>query len=197
MNKSNALVFAVIRDVTYILDYLGVPSVCIGGAARDLYYGKTPKDVDIMVLRNPPGMLSQHIDPYELADKLISRGAACEVFQSYDGSDCSDYLDWVIKLNVHGVDVDIIKHIGTPADEQDAMSRMECSLNAICVTPPVDGFLHEFSLHPLHPGLNDGKVTWLNHRGYEVDTHRRDYLKEKYPELEFPDNIDLLGELSS
>lgn len=193
MSERTQLIYSAIRDITYILDYLDVPSICIGGAARDLYYGKEPKGIDVIVLQSPVSQTAE-LEPYYLEERLIKRGIPAVVYTSYDGSACSDYLDWVIKCKVWGIDVDIIKHTDTPSDEQDAMSRMECSLNAICVNPPVNGGLQEFILHSLHPALNEGRVTWLNPRGPEVDKWRLEYLSSKYPELEWPD-LDVMYEV--
>lgn len=192
MNERTQLIYSAIRDITYILDYLDVPSICIGGAARDLYYGKEPKDIDVIVLQSPAFPKADH-DPYVIADQLTSKyGVPCEVFYSYNGLDRA--LEWVIKCKVRGIDVDIIKYVNTPTDEQDAMSLMECSLNAICVNPPVNGGLQEFILHSLHPALNDGRVTWLDHRGLDLDKVRLEYLSSKYPELEWPD-LDVMYEV--
>lgn len=112
LNDKLAVVFALVGD----LKNHGIESIVAGGCSRDIYHGKDPKDFDIIVPGSAPAA-----DVAALLTPLVESGKATnyKFFPMYAEAD-SDRIEWVFKVTIAGVDLDIIRYaIDTVVDAPD------------------------------------------------------------------------------
>ncbi len=171
------------RDLWHELHSMGVRTVLAGGACRDVYHGKVPKDYDFMVLGNDWMRHSLHLET--LGRGLADPGTYKELIQaSYSGNlRCGD----VWEFQYSGLQVNIIFPCldgdGPWKDAQTALDHFDTSLNVIAYdfireTPYID---------PRFAGRT-GKVTFISDPdrvGFDRTYKRFTRLVEKYPQYDW------------
>jgi len=120
-----------------LLDKVGCKYTVAGGFARDLYFGVTPKDVDIIIYKNPQhgaGLFSYEELPESISSYIedvldVPNCYTCLAYHLQEGNTnqtTSDRLDMVFKMPGTGVDVIFYNKCDT---EQDVVDNFDCNLN--------------------------------------------------------------------
>lgn len=154
----------------------GIACVIAGGAARDTYHSREPKDYDIVVL-----------DDYDVEESLRVIDEDVKGTRNLDffgpGSsmrDCEDVnLDWVIKFEVDGVSFDLIQFSNHPNTPIEAVESFDCTLNMVWINE--HGGVETHCLFPA-PGDKIILTDRCDHPARRVE-----YLRSKYPDFEWPD----------
>lgn len=161
---------------------LNLDLMVAGGAARDLFFGVVPKDVDIFVLNTGPIEEGDTLEDVTsgIAYTLTSLGASdIAVCNSYREKS-QRYLDYVVKFVYKGVSFDLICY---PENYQDEcmiaqVEAFDANINAIYLDPLTGAFsLTEYFADLLRTG------TIKNLRGCNGSVPERlQYLQSKYPQ---------------
>ena len=165
-----------------------IHAVCIGGAPRDLWHGRTPKDFDFVT--------TDVVGPREAAE-LISTlrntvGVSdVEFFDSYNGDDTGPGhhdCEWVLKCKVDGVAFDLIQLKEWAGSVEDALASVESTLNQAWLDIK-RGEPTKVRVVPGYPSLSeDFPVRHIN-----LCTQARwDHIKAKYPAYRYEVNPELI-----
>ena len=172
-----------VRDLYKALMDGGLPVVLAGGACRDLYHGRTPKDYDFLVLGSD--WLHSGATTFALGRELADEGTyRAIVQQSYSGNlRCGD----VWEFEYSGLKVNVIFPCldgdGSWADMQAVLDHFDTNLNTIGYDFATD----EFVIDPRFAGLTE-KVTFVSDPdriGYERTLKRYNRLFAKYPDYDW------------
>lgn len=161
--------------------------VVVGGAARDLYHGRAPKDYDIMLLGSAEvDDIIQDLDMVRgsLRMEVFGDGSSMLPVESlYQGAD-PERLAWVIKVRLDGLDIDIIKYTEDYETAKEAVENFDLSLNMAWIDPS------DFTvkLHPEYP-IAGGLVTILPR--CDDPSKRVEYIRHKYPHYHYPTNAEI------
>jgi hypothetical protein len=156
---------------------VGIPCVIAGGAARDIYHGREPKDYDIVVLDD--------LDVSEVLRQIVEDipGQFRDLEYFGEGTsmrDCEDAnLDWVVKFTRDGTEFDLIQFRSLPSTPQEVVEAFDCTLNMAWLDD--EGAVQTHDLFPL-PG---GRVRLRPLCDYPAE--RVNYLRGKYEDYEWPD----------
>lgn len=179
--------------VQAVLDALrkaGYEAYVAGGAARDLHYGRTPKDWDILLIQGPEWGEVQAIatkvygcDPY-----------AVHGDDQYLDLPSDNWLDYVIQFNDGGgVAIDIIQYADDPATIEDQVRLFDCNLSYFWLD--VEGNVcHTEDAHTVQRYAQHKLVEFTGARG--ATPARRDYLSAKFPTCVFPNDEELYVQLT-
>jgi len=168
--------------VLHVLRDNGVQAVVAGGAARDLYWGRIPKDYDLIIIGEAPSVDDLADD---LRDQLAANvtpfgnGSSMADVDSIGGG--SDRLDYVIKVEFNGVHIDVLKHVDDYPSPLDAVRNFDFSLNFIWLNDKWEAVpAAEF------PILVDGTVIMGDNPSIDDPHGRVQYLRSKYPQYVYP-----------
>lgn len=174
-----------VHAVLDMLRKVGYEAYVAGGAARDLHYGRVPKDWDI-VLIGP----SADID---LVDLLVAKAFGSvpnerHTNDDYMGESMDGRLEFVLQYAEAGLAIDILQYSDEPKTIEDQLRMFDCNLSYFWVdTTGEVRYLpdaHTISAHV------KGEVVVFD-IGTVRAKERRDHLASKFPGFTFPDD-DLL-----
>lgn len=194
--KHNTPEVLAIRTVLLALHTVGIAAVCCGGSARDAYHFRHPKDLDFIVLSNPEETdVPPEYDGDTVVDVLrkITAFDSVQLFSEYRAvkSSGGHQVHWVVKAECNGIPVDIICPAKTCYTESDAVTNLDCTLNAAWFEPRGDGTC-AVHVHPgLYPDLQDDIPVRLLYPK-SCTAERIEYLKAKYPQYRYDINPDEL-----
>lgn len=156
------------KGLLWALRCYKIEACVAGGYARDLLLGRTPKDMDVLIL--------SEID----ADTMISvmRLMGLEpTFCSGEASEtATDRLDWVVQAE----GIDFIKYIDAPKFPEEHVELFDCTLNHVWIDNGAETQIHT---GPLFTGL--GRVQYVVEDLIDNCEDRLKYLMQKFPEKEF------------
>lgn len=147
----------------------GLRPVLMGGAVRDLYHGREPRDWDILFLS-----YDLHLD-----------GDACDALHVVHTQGYRDYVFFpsygdsrlfgVLKL--HDDNIDLIFYDGDNSDAAELASKMDTTLNAYWIDTSVSWEIQHLPRASHLTGLIEVQ------RAFDPPTPERlEYLAEKYPQ---------------
>lgn len=152
----------------------GLRPVLMGGAVRDLYHGKTPRDWDILFLSHWVDLGDDAETALSVVDKFAQRSDEYRDYEFYPAYGESR-LFGVVKL--YQEEIDLIFYDGDNADAATLAGRMDTTLNAYWIDPEVSWDIQYLP--------NASHVTGLIEVQRADDpptTERLQYLAEKYPQ---------------
>jgi hypothetical protein len=117
---------AYIENTLKIIKGTGVHAIVAGGYARDLHFGREPKDVDIVVSRHEMGDEEAH-NLVEAACRAIDPNMVSH-YQSHPDYPC-DRIDYVFTLTNMKLPIDIIVYSGDYEDVGEIIDDFDCNLN--------------------------------------------------------------------
>lgn len=181
----------VTHKVTATLAEAGLSVVCCGGAARDAYHFRSPKDFDFIVLYDPTE--AEPIDDVqaEMVDWAFTKDTDygdIEVMLNYDESNLQ--LHWVVKAKYKGHRVDIISPKRRCATPQDAVRSLDTTLNAAWFDVSTPLTLVR-TLPGSYPDVQDNIAVRLMYP-FSCTAERIQYLRDKYPQYRYdirPDEL--------
>lgn len=158
-----------VQELLCRLQEAGLRPVIMGGAARDMYHGKTPKDWDILFLSHWADLGDDAQTALEAVDGFTSDDY--DFYPAYGES----RLFGVLKLHRDGID--LIFYDGDYTDAAVLASRMDTTLNAYWIDPEVSWFVQFLPTASHVTGLIEVQ------RADDPPTPERlQYLAEKYPQ---------------
>ncbi len=182
-----------IRAVTWTLAALGYSGVCCGGAARDAWHNKRPKDLDFILLADPLDSDVPHDFRIQvIIDALLRTPDMTDVggFLGYTGEPTD--LDWVIKAKYRGTQIDIISPARPCYTVHDAIMGLDCTLNAAWFELLDVGA--ECHIMPgMYPDMLDVPSVRLLYP-QSCTAERIAYLQSKYPQYRYDIQPDELKE---
>ncbi|WP_426101452.1 hypothetical protein [Pseudomonas sp. PSPC3-3] len=151
-------------DLCELFQMGGVPSIIAGGAARDIYFGVTPKDIDVIICG---------ISMETASEILAWAGIASTPFHIYNGA-ASDRLVGGFKLV--GTDIDVCLYDCT--DVSEAIDAFDFNLN-------------QFVISGIHHGIDGahvrfvGDIHWSTLAAVRKDftPARHDKMQDKWRDL--------------
>lgn len=183
-----------IRSLTTLLDGKGYKVVCVGGAARDVWHNKKPKDFDFILLNtglHPDVPMGYH---GQLIDEILCNSPEffnVKLFDEYpeDGRLVGQQVNWIIKGEMSGdFKFDIISPVKVCQTVEDAVLTLDCTLNAAwfelnnigaeCHTLP--------GMYPDMMDIPSIKLLWPK----SCTAERIAYLQSKYPQYRYDINPD-------
>lgn len=147
----------------------GLRPVLMGGAVRDLYHGKTPRDWDILFLSHWADLG----DTVETAIEVVDECA--EHYFDFYAAYGESRLFGVLKL--HQDEIDCIFYGGDYTDAAVLASRMDTTLNAYWIDPEVSWDIQHLPNASHITGLIE-----VQRADDPPSTDRLQYLAEKYPQ---------------
>lgn len=185
------LIAGVVRAVTATLSEEGIRVVCCGGAARDAYHFRTPKDFDFVVLYEPN--YAEPIDDVqaEMVEWAFTKNTdfdSIQVMLNYAESNLQ--LHWVVKARWKGVGVDIISPKSRCATPQEAVGALDTTLNAAWFDVSTPLTLVR-TLPGVYPDVQDDIAVRLMYP-FSCNAARIEYLRGKYPQYRYdikPDEL--------
>jgi hypothetical protein len=183
-----SVITKVARRVTEVLEAGGVRVVCCGGAARDAYHFRTPKDFDFITLYDPKG--HEPIDDVqaEMVEWALYKDTDftdIAVMLSYDEGNLQ--LHWVVKAKYKGYSIDIISPRARCATPEDAVRALDVSLNAAWVDVDTPFVALCCTLPGVYPSVLDNFPVRLM-APFACTQDRIDYLRSKYPQYRYDIN---------
>lgn len=159
-------------------------AVIAGGSLRDLYYGKTPKDVDIFI----PITSIENFNHQGLQDEVhrLDNNFGVKLFQGYgfslrdsSRSDRLKTIQAVYGINYLGIAFDIIAIL---CDAEHVIDDFDMSINQI----EFDGdLLH--TTQAFHDTFNTHIITYVNRDERPREESRLKRIKDKFPDFEVKD----------
>lgn len=138
-------------------------AILAGGCARDVYFGREPKDFDIIVPE------SANIE--SLLGAFCHSRLSFKELHFYRGDLSNDRIISCIKVNYLGVDFDILKYQVT--DVMEASKFFDFNLNQF--------ILNEYG-DPIFVGEVHPNYSLIEIRN-DASQKRKDYIQEKYREI--------------
>lgn len=171
------------------LGTVGVHVVCVGGAARDLYLGREPKDYDLAVYRIDPhygfGGMSGHAREavFHIAGNVVTLDPATAEGYCDEAGDRG--LVGVYECEYKGMTIQVLEFTDDrmelwKGDPYFIVEEHDCTLNFAWLEPsPVSGELVP-RVHGEFPSPFNGSINeFRNERNLE----RRMYIQGKFPEF--------------
>lgn len=145
-------------DLVELFQREGVPAIIAGGAARDIFFGVQPKDIDVIVC----GI------SMETASEILAKSKLETVpFWIYNGA-ASDRLVGGFKLV--GADIDV------------------CLYDCTCVTEAVDSFdfnLNQFVISGIHHGIDGAHVRFVGDIHWsQLVAVRKDFSQARHDKMQ-------------
>lgn len=168
-----------------VLKLAGYDGVIAGGAVRDTFLGREPKDFDIVLYgANSAESVAATIEKYFVWYSAIEVCSAEDYILGEEKganspSQVTTQLTWVIKLHLDGVEIDILEFASQPYSPVSVVEGFDCTLNMAWFSDTGEPELH--SMFPNKPG---DRVYILPTCDYPIQ--RTAYLKAKFPEYVFP-----------
>ncbi|MBM1189365.1 hypothetical protein [Pseudomonas weihenstephanensis] len=145
-------------DIVEMFQKEGVPAIIAGGAARDIYFGVRPKDIDVIIAG---------ISMATAAEILEKVGIVSVGFHIYNGA-ATDRLLGGYKLV--GTDIDICVY--DCDDVMDAVDSFDFNLN-------------QFIISGIHHGIDGAHVRFVGARHWSTLVPvRKDYTKERHDKMQ-------------
>lgn len=145
-------------DIVELFQKEGVPAIIAGGAARDIFFGVRPKDIDVIIAG---------VSMATTAEILAKAGLDSVGFHVYNGAK-ADRLVGGFKLV--GTDIDI------------------CVYECDDVMEAVDSFdfnLNQFVISGIHHGIDAAHVRFVGARHWSTLVPvRRDYTKDRHDKMQ-------------
>lgn len=174
-----------VQAVLEALRKAGYEAYVAGGAARDLHYGRVPKDWDI-VLIGP----SADID---LVDRLASKAFGSvpnerHTNDDYMGESMDGLLEFVLQYSEAGLAIDILQYGDEPETIEDQLRMFDCNLSYFWIdTTGEVRYLPD--AHTISRDVAEETVEFAF--GTVRAKERRDHLMAKFPGIVFPDDEEL------
>ncbi|KMT52115.1 hypothetical protein [Pseudomonas fildesensis] len=145
-------------DLCELFQKEGVPSIIAGGAARDIYFGVTPKDIDVIICCD---------DKLYASSILEKAGIAHSVIHFYNESS-SDRIIGVFKIAGTNIDV--------------------CLYDCTDVSEAVDAFdfnLNQFVISGIHHGIDGAHVRFVGQTHWStLAAVRKDYSLKRLEKMQ-------------
>lgn len=135
-------------DIVELLHKEGVPAIIAGGAARDIFFGVAPKDVDI---------ICAGVDHYRITDILLKANLNFKQFPKYHTGSDSDRLAGVWKVEESNIDI--------------ILYDTECVSEAI---GKFDYNLNQFAVVGVHRGIDGAYVRFMGDQHWSQLVRLRD-----------------------
>ncbi|NBK20424.1 MAG: hypothetical protein EOM68_00145 [Spirochaetia bacterium] len=145
--------------------HTGIKPVIAGGAARDVYYGRVPKDFDII--------FPMEINPKDLSGFFASMGVSPRFIPMYDGRNV-DRIRGVIKMTYQGIDFDIIFY--AIAEDESVTDYFDVNFNQFVL----EGHTARFTGDPACWDTHFGGVKYLRQVRTDASDKRMAYIREKF-----------------
>ncbi|KPA96916.1 hypothetical protein [Pseudomonas asplenii] len=145
-------------DIVELFQKEGVPAIIAGGAARDIFFGVRPKDIDVIVA---------DISMAKAAEILERAGISSVSFHIYNGA-ATDRLLGGYKLV--GTNIDICVY--DCDDVSEAVGAFDFNLN-------------QFVISGIHHGIDGAHVRFVGDRHWSTLVPvRKDYTKERHDKMQ-------------
>lgn len=135
-------------DIVELLHKEGVSAIIAGGAARDIFFGVAPKDVDI---------ICAGVDHYRITDILLKANLSFKQFPKYHTGSDSDRLAGVWKIEESNIDI--------------ILYDTECVSEAI---GKFDYNLNQFAVVGVHRGIDGAYVRFMGDQHWSQLVRLRD-----------------------
>jgi len=135
-------------DIVELLHKEGVSAIIAGGAARDIFFGVVPKDVDV---------ICAGVDHYRITDVLLKANLNFKQFPKYHTGSDSDRLAGVWKLEEANIDI--------------ILYDTECVSEAI---GKFDYNLNQFAIVGTHRGIESAYVRFMGDQHWSTLVRLRD-----------------------
>lgn len=169
-----------VQTVLGLLRDDGYAAYVVGGAARDLHHGREPKDYDILILAEAEieDVIEVLLERDDIISAMVAFGDGASMAPAEEAPRAHSRLDWVLKLAVSGVDIDVLKYTDDFETPQEAVENFDLSLNMAWVD--LNG---RIQLHPEYPAR--GELVRLLPR-IDFPLVRVPYMAAKYPQYIYP-----------
>lgn len=166
-------------DINYIFTVLGAElrnprqMYMVGGAVRDLVYGRTPKDYDIALMGKELDDTSYVFEEMELlATRLVNLGHKATIYQAYERAptEFNDRIHGLIKATINGLDVDIMWR--TEHNIIDVLNSFDFNFNQFFISATDTETVHgskPAELEQLRFGLTPERVAHITNKWSEYN----------------------------
>lgn len=165
---------------------IGGRYILAGGCIRDLVLGRIPKDYDAFLIGTE--LDEKYADYADDLVGILAKLGLCDFKVSESYRDCpAGRLAFVVQARLlttaRPVDIDFIAYTSAPTYGWEQVREFDSTINMCYLDPDDEGLV----LLPEHP-LITGVVQPL--RSLDGDwPERRDYLKEKFPQYTYSDEV--------
>lgn len=174
-----------VRNLLLALKDEGYEFVCVGGAARDTFLGRTPKDYDCAALKHVPNVDDLKNVLFGLGITSIVELGGEELAEYENGEAEKDRgLEHVLEFSIFSVTVQLLMFSESTTKEYGGDPYMlvedhDCDLNKAWFEE-VNGALR-VRVHGEFPSPHTGNVN--NFRPGYSDHVRKAYISQKFPEF--------------
>lgn len=181
-----------VQDVLAVLRKAGYEAYVAGGAARDLHYGRTPADWDIVLIGAVADVDAVHSKVYPLFSDFHCASSR-HVNDDYLGEGGDERLEFVLQYSMPGVAIDILQYLEGPESIEDQLRMFDCNLSFFWIEDTGEvRYLPD--AHTISKAVCGDTVVFTAGERYTIP--RRDQLKIKFPELRFPTDAELYQQLT-